>query len=496
MNSKWAIAIFIAALMFLPQALAVTATFGGAVGSSTATLSSNVGTSINVNNALSQKSLSTSALGSISGTGSLDLYNEWVSWDFNEKAAAYAYLANSGSYTYNVVGTSGSKSATASLKISATDADDFLFGGFAYNPTNYAGTYVIGDWADTVTYKNSLSASSSAVKAGETFYGTGFTSLGAATWAEKNLIGDGSTSGEVIDEAGVLDMWNNFNPTATYYGFYGYANDPTTLVSTQVMTLSAGDISNSKKPYTASASASSTAATASQSVVLSDGASGVLTLMGDATTGDASYGYYGLTYLTASGLTAKPNNVVYSATTKSTLTQATATQTVDVKKADSVNKFSYAQSFDEAFVASESTSVQNGGTGIASSLKGSDTASASAASTTVSQKTTASGADINRYTYGFNGVELYYADSVIDVAHNTANKASTLAGSSTTVVNAKGSSVLSPTKWKAVIANGATATRTSVAFSDLGTISINTPAYGTYQWTDKTKATQTIVQSL
>lgn len=489
MTSKLAMALLVAALMVLPQALAVTTVLSGPAGQASSAFNSVAGSSVDVKNTLGANSLTTSAaMSSITGLGDLRIYNEWVSWDFNEKAAAYAYLANSGSFTYNIAGTSGSKSASASLKISATDADDFFFGGYAYNPTNYAGTFASGDWADKVTYKNTLFASSSMAKAGETFYGTGFTTLEASTWAEKGL-GDY----EVKDEAGVLSMWNNLDPRS---GYYGYVYDPTTLASTEGMTLSAGDISSSQKPYTASASASSTGAASSQSVVLSDGATGTLTLFSDATTGDTTFGYYGLTYLSASGLTAKPNNVVYSASAKAALNGATARQNVDVKKADNIYKMAYAQSYDESFVASESMNVGSGGSGIASSLKGSDSASASAASTVVDQKSTASGADHNKFTYGFDAVGNYYSHSTIDIALSTAIKASTLTGSSTTMASAKGVSILSPTKWKAAIANGATATRSSLAFSDLGTITITDPMNGNYQFADRTRATQTTIQAL
>ncbi|MFA6371760.1 MAG: hypothetical protein WCW68_03970, partial [Methanothrix sp.] len=171
-----AISIVIAALI-LPQALAIDVGFSVPAGSTNLHFSSAPGISVGVNNVGHTNVLGGSGeIENLAG-GDLSQYYEWISTNGLAKAAAFAYMDDSHTYKYEFNGGRSTSTAWASLGFSATDADQFLLGGFAYNPYNYAGTFVAGDWADSIKYSNSLYASSSKVSATQSFYGRNFEDL-------------------------------------------------------------------------------------------------------------------------------------------------------------------------------------------------------------------------------------------------------------------------------------------------------------------------------
>ncbi|MHB8118476.1 MAG: hypothetical protein ACYDHX_07120 [Methanothrix sp.] len=461
MTSKWAMAIsiVIAALMILPQALAIDTGLGGPAGSTYTKFSSTAGNSINVQNSLSANGLA--SFGAISGDGDVEQYFEWISTDGHAKAAAYAYMADSDSYTYDFTGSRGRSFATANLKFTATEAENFLLGGFAYNPRDYAGTFVSGNEADYINYKNSLYASTSKVTATQNFYGTGFEDLEAFTWAERGYIGD---------EYKVADDVNPF-VTAEWHPEPGYwdatVGSPSALASEQYMWLDDGSILNPRKPYTASASLYSNAATSSQSVTL-NGENGEKADVefyswaqrGD-WTADTPSGYEAQTYMGAYGVTDLLNNVVYSASSKATYALASASQSVNVKRADRIYKNAEGDNYDYDLDASEGTGVDRYtvdglDSGIYSSMSGTDSATTKAGSSSVTQQlTTVSGAHIDKYIEANNNNDLlgYHVEDLTSIFGNVANvpqKASTLSGKSTATATMTSSSISG--NWKASIA--------------------------------------------
>jgi hypothetical protein len=266
MMIKWVIAISlaIAALMVLPQALALDVGFSVPGGSTNLKFSSTPGTSVAVQNTGTTNGLASSGA-LIAGNGELRQYFEWVSTDGLAKAAAYAYLEDSESYTYDFNGGNTPSSAWASLKFSATDTNHFLLGGFACNPSDYAGTLVSGESAGTINYHNRLSASASKVTAAQSFYGTDFADLEATTWAESgyldNEYGWSKANGY---EADPFDT-GEWHPDPGYW----YESAPTdALASEQYIWLDYCSIINPGKPYKAAASLDMNEAASFQSVTI------------------------------------------------------------------------------------------------------------------------------------------------------------------------------------------------------------------------------------
>jgi len=486
-----AMPLLLAALVLLPGALAVEIGFGGTPGSTITKFSSISGNAISVQNVLSGDLLASAGDLSGSGDGPLEQYFEWTSWDLKEKAAAYVYLGGSSGYDYAFSGSSGAKTATASLTLSAEDAEGLHAGGFAYNPTDYAAVVALGESADTFNYKNSLSASSSKVSATQTFDGTDLEEFYSRAWAER-----GNKENEATGEDNYQDRW--YGPS------YSWENNE--LFSAQFAYLDEVNIA-SKKPYTASASLSSSAASSSQSVTLTGevdeeddsmsyvnfgsnamtgNAMGPAAFGASATQSDGPIGYQAEVYVYANGLTNKANNVVYSASSKSTKTQAVSSQSVDIKEAEYASKAAWSNVAGGGLYAGENAWVSGHAwgywyydSGILSSLSGTDSATAKAGSASVTQKVIASGAYISRDIYAgqyYAGDYNYYASAgtqlfgAIEVEYYDPDSgeygtawwprkpaaASTLSGQSTATATTTSATVKSSGKWKATIAKDIT----------------------------------------
>jgi len=492
-----ALLLLLAALVLSPGALAVEVGFGGGPGSMITKFSSTSGNAINVQNILSGDLMASAGDLIGSGDGPLEQYFEWTSWDGKEKAAAYVYLGESSGYDYAFSGTSGKNSATAKLTLSAEEVEDgLLVGGFAYNPKDYAGVATWGEGADTFEYKNALSATTSKVSATQTFYGTDLEDIHVATWAER-----GNMDAEAQDEEDLLTLREN-----GWYYFpmpFGGEWESNELLSGQDAYLDEVNMA-AKKPYTATASLSSNIASSSQSVTLTGEIEEEVpvTVAGNGIdeitevdfesysyTGDGETGKEAFVIAGAEGLTARANDVVYSASSKATAAQSSASQTVDVKEADRIYKEAWSDDYANGLHAGEGAGAdryyeesivdENGeyifsyyDSGIISSMSGSDSATAKAGYASVTQKVTMSGAYLDRGLDAGNEVDGLYAsaDSTINDeievlvydpvndeeftdywAHHPA-AASTLSGQSTATATLSSATVQSSGKWKATIA--------------------------------------------
>jgi len=494
MTGKWAMAIFIViAALILPQALAIDVGFSVPAGSTNLQFSSTPGVSVGVNNVGNTNVLSGSgSIESLAG-GNVSQYYEWISTNGLAKAASFAYMKDSDYYKYQFTGSRGSTYATANLKFSATNADQFLLGGFAYNARDYAGALLSGDWADSIKYSNSLYASGSKVSATQSFSGTDFEDLEAYTWAERGNLDDEFTEADDIDPA----VTNDWSPQAGIIFADDRASD--SLLSEQYMYLDDGSILNTFKPYKATASLCKNAATSSQSVALNgaddDDASvqlGSYAILGDSYYFYGDNGFAAYTMLYADGVTEKLNNVVYSSSSKATTALATASQSASVYQADAIMKGAQSIDNDDHLISYEYTDVdrysyssiwnstsrswenEDIDSGISSSLIGSDSATAKKGFSSVTQQVTkASGAYIDKFIGTGNDVlDDYVTDSTqvfgeLNVGYTNATgvertdtlarvpqKASTLSGKSTATTTLTGAAISG--NWKACIAKDLT----------------------------------------
>jgi hypothetical protein len=409
-TSKRTTAVFIvlAALMILPQALAVTTGIDGNAGSSYT--KSTAGAALEVQKTLSQGGLSGSGMATTTGGGWVEEYYDWHSTNGLATAAAFVNIDDSESYSYDIEGGNTATTAWASLDFSAYDAEDFFLGGFAFNPNNYAGTFVAGDWADSIKYSNYLYASSSKVSATQSFYGNELEELEAYTWAERGFTGDEWKDAEDVDD--VYDDWDDGDDSfdwedRPYPGYYDEEDGPASAIaSEQYAYMDDVDIFNPYKPYKASASLYKNAATSSQSVTLNGeagGDTGDVEFESWAQLGDwneEDFGYEAETKLEAEGVTGKLGNVVYSSKSEATTKLATASQIANVYQADwieaeiEIDRYAYTdiwdpvnQHWDEGVVDSH----------IYSSLIGTDSATAKQGSASVTQQITkASGAHLEK----------------------------------------------------------------------------------------------------
>ena len=492
MTGKWAMAISIViAALILPQALAIDVGFSVPAGSTNLHFSSAPGICVGVNNVGNTNVLSGSgSIESLAG-GNVSQYYEWISTNGLAKAAAFAYMQESDYYKYQFTGSRGSTYAAANLKFSATNADQFLLGGFAYNTQDYAGALLSGDWADSIKYSNSLYASRSKVSAAQSFSGTDFEDLEAYTWAERGNLDDEFTEADDIDPA----VTNDWDPEPGYHGADGRSSD--SILSEQDMYLDNASILNRFRPYKATASLCNNAATSSQSVALNgaddDDADVSLTsaaMLGGWT--DSDDGFEANAGLHASGVTEKLNNVVYSSSSKATAALATASQSASVSQADWIMKIAQSINRDDELISYEYTDVDRYSfnsiwnpasgrwdyeeidSGISSSLIGSDSATAKKGLSSVTQQLTkASGAYIGKFIvtgndvlgyYAMDGTEIFgelnvdYTNSSgvkrTDTLARVPQKASTLSGKSTATATLKSAAISG--NWKASIAKDLT----------------------------------------
>ena len=241
----------IAALMFVPHAVAVVEVGFGTPYVSAG--SSIIGPGIyfdQENMIIGGNELSLESIGgsSSTGSGSGQLAQYWQAQSPNGKyiAASYAYLGDSGAYSYKFVPSSTTSSASVKGHVAAIDADDILFGGFAYNGISFAAVDLVGDYADFITYDNALSASKSKVSAEQTFTAEGAENFKIGAYAAKG------TFDPPVPEADLPEVLS--------------LTDNPDLAAGQFATITGGDI----KSYKSSASVSSTTASASQKAAITE----------------------------------------------------------------------------------------------------------------------------------------------------------------------------------------------------------------------------------
>jgi len=425
--------------------------------------------------------MQTSGAIALSGMGvGGNIYNEWSSWDGTATVAEYACLDTDVLYSYSWAGYPSTKSVTANMNLQAKGgaaANRFLVGGFAYNANDYAATYVRGSLANapvvsTLTYKNSLSASSTKVSASETFSGAHLQELIAETWAERgNMVNEVKSQGTFPATPGdvtVAGMWldvltGNTAGAGLFQRPYGdqagwqlnnvlYSGQ---WMNTQGVGGITGDVTiSSSKPYTASASLTSNVASSSQSAAFTV-ATGTVDAQFDsfAASGDIMSGNDAEANVFSTGDT---GTVTYSASSKATTTQSTATQTMSIPKAGFTAKNGVANSWLDVLTAAGNVNVANAGAGTFASMAGSDTATAKAGSSSVTQKLTSSlAANIGRADaaddFGGN-----YGTSTALTITPVATLASQLSGQSIITATTKGTSILSTGPWRATVAAGST----------------------------------------
>lgn len=416
MNKMWSkIAIAMLAILILtPHALAITSGFGGSC--STGAASKSEFMSLQSSDSFtSQETLSFDSGVSMESTGKVGMESEdgWLNQyhdvaSGNLYAATYAYMDNPGSYTYDYSKSASASAVKVSEKLTATDAANLLYGGFAYNQNDYAGVQTIGA-ADSINYKNDLSATASKLSASQSFGGKGC-SLNAWSWAER-----GNKEYEALDQTAIEggEGVQSFGPAD--------AVNEVKLYADQYAWMTKADI----KSYKSSATIGSSGATASQSTAITISTERVH-LNGRAkkgiTTGDLAHTpmpsqpsqtwamanvwtdvYYNSEVTPAEGIT-------YSATTKSTDKEQSASQTVGVKSADVIIKGAEAYDWDGdggycaygfaildgCYTPGASEGSEGSDAKIPSSVTGSDFALTKENYATTSQSTDARGAEIYR----------------------------------------------------------------------------------------------------
>lgn len=428
--------VVLAALMLVPEALAVTATFGSDSVSTTNVITPGE------NNAVSGKdviSSGTSMASTFSGSGPLNEYHQWYNWDFSKSAATYAYLdtVDGGSWTYTWSGSSTKSGATASETVRGKDVENMLLGGFAYddNSGKYAAVQLMGDYAKSIDYRNSMSVTSKKFGASQNFKAKE-AYLQTGTWAEKGNIG-----GESRSEEDILNMMPGPTPNPEWYDY----------LSGQYMGIYAGDINS----YTSSASIASSSVSSKQSANIASADD--VNLNGGALEGEVSPQIW-VPWLTrswwsdvesqegAGTVAVEPNgaanenswadgavaqvrtvatngkNMIYSSESEGSKNRVTAEQSVSIPKADNIYKgaFAFGIGDNDKVKVSDDFQLYSAEEGalalkypyppntympfdaskipdISSSMTGSDSASASNAGASVTQKMSAKGINIQRW---------------------------------------------------------------------------------------------------
>jgi len=504
------------ALMVLPNALAIETGIANDAGSASSSFSSTKGNSVDMMNTMGQHSAESSGAlilsGSNVGVNVPFIKNEWNSFDGKSTARTYAHFDNDVMYMYNFAGSSTATTATASEKITAfggAAANYFLLGGFAYNPTDYAGTYVRGALTPTtgiINYQNTVYAAPTRVSASETFYGTDMEELITNTWAERgNVDNEAQTDGDTqamfnqvllgttvaasddvkfpfftahgtdVTNPGTLGAITTIPATNGWAEFMGPSNQ---LYSGQYMDTDfnkVGGMSVDIKqatPYKASAALSANVATSSQSASFKTAnANQRISFESNAYTADDLTGLNAQTGLFA--WNAANTDIVYSASSGATVAQDTATQNVRVTRGSRVIKSATSNDLANGFQATESLQGSNLLTALATNMAGTDSAIAKVGSASVTQKATSlSALSITRTISSRNTLENYIADVNVNTIAGGA-VVSTLAGQTTAGVTSKGASVLSAGKWSANIAIGSAFAKTSQATYSGGVIAQN-----------------------
>jgi len=211
----------IATLMLVSQAVAMTSGFGGSNSMGSAGVSSSMdlgtGAQINSQDTLSLSgglSLESSGLYKLDGSDWIDRYSAYKRADGKIWAAVYAYMDQPTTYEYSAKGgVCGCGSIVALESIKAENANNILYGGFAYNEKDYAAVQVAGS-ADKIVYSNLVGGTSKKAVASQDFSGEG-ANLRVFSWAERgNFVNELSADKSTADyySAGVYGP-----PTAGVY---------------------------------------------------------------------------------------------------------------------------------------------------------------------------------------------------------------------------------------------------------------------------------------
>lgn len=449
---------YIISIMFFlaisPQALAVTSGFGGSSMDGSALISNSM--MLGKDDAFSaQDTISfgsgitteSSGIYKLSGTGPVNEYHEWTTTD-GRRAAVYAYMDKPASYDYSVKGgicSCGSLVALESVKVD--NANNILFGGFAYNQKDYAAVQTVGS-ADKIVYSNLVGAKSSKAVASQDLSGDGM-NLDVVSWTER-----GDFENEIVDKAGVEKVWSGGSPK----GPYDLDSD---LFSSQSVIIEEGTI----KSYSSSASLSGNTAATSQSADVLN--ADCVQFFGHAK-GVSKYG-------NTAGIDARVEGgeeTIYSAKLQSASGKVTASQTIDAKKADMIGHSAWAGSSGDGISYDASargrvTKYEDLGSAvpveILASVKGSFSATARDGYASVTHKMDATGGhiarnieahgngfDVNAYTSMFEEFQRGGAD--VERVPETANK---LSGQSTATASLSSASIKG--SWKASLAKDLTA---------------------------------------
>jgi len=466
--------------MVLPQALAIEINAAGPSGSSRTSFSSTEGNTVSLNTqANGQSSQTTGSLKlTDSGVGG-QVYNDWYSSDGMSTAVSYAYFDTNVLYTYTAGGSSGPKTATATINVyakalplSLTNANDFLFGGFAENNVDYAGTFVSGRLNDdlapitkpgTINYQNSLYASPSKVSAASTFYGNNLEGLESATWAERgNIANEARTKTET--DLMWADVLANVGFRFPYLAPVTW-QDSNIIYSGQYMQdrITGNDVTiKSSTPYKSSASLTSNTATSSQAVTLSTDST--VYLESFALNGDgATIGSSALTSLSADG-TGGVATVTYSGSSKATTAQATASQSVGATARNDIVKTATSVVYGEDLDSTLGLTLSNGASALTkTSFTGTDSVTSKPGTSSITSKITSSlAADIGKVYFANNNPLDYHIGGVnIITSAPLSTAASTLSGQSTLSSTQKSVSVASSGNYKAAVGVGSTYFRSS-----------------------------------
>lgn len=205
-KSKLIIICFVALLLTFCASATVRVSVGVSNGNGAASGSSIM--NLGKEDAISaERTLSFDGSASIASSGSLQLagagwQNEYSSWTADGRmAAVYAFMDDPTSYTYSVNGGVCSCGSLVALEsVTAKNAENLLFGGFAYNKNDYAAVQIKGR-ADRISYSNLVGATLSKAVASQSFSADG-ADLNSWSWAER-----GDHSNEIQSE---MDVQNAF----------------------------------------------------------------------------------------------------------------------------------------------------------------------------------------------------------------------------------------------------------------------------------------------
>jgi len=409
-----ALLVMLAILVSAPGAMALSSSFGNGQASTSGTYS--IGTDGSFDQVSTLTSSTLNSMGSASDANSIDEYWQWTSGNLKNVAVTYAKANNLASYSYSKSGTVTQTKATAKESVKATNdvssgTSSLLLGGFAYNKadstepdedTYYAGVVTAGTLGSgaTISYKNSLYATSSKVSAAQSYSAGAGSTLESWAWAELGGAADEALTSDDIDaawEAGDLSI------------FYAGMSDAK-LLSYQKAYFSGAKVSS----YSSSATMKSGSLSSKQSAsIRQEGDSGWRGESGYSWFD--SYGGYSnadsdKSFSALASAYAIDGKTSYSSSSTAASSKATATQTLSASNAKYAQKYATASSIsglDSRHASSIVLTASNNG--ILASLSGTDTATATSTSAAVTQKMGASGGSIYRESEAMAYVDSLYS---------------------------------------------------------------------------------------